>query len=85
MQMETANAAMQPLAPNPSRGPVKGPYSECEAAMELGVSVDRLRSLIRSHIVESDEDLNNVSAASFHPSDLLLLKILSSLPPTTPG
>ena len=40
--------------------------------------MDRLRSLIRSHIVDTDEDLNNVAVASFHPSDLLLLKILSS-------
>ncbi len=77
---------MQPLAPNPSRGSLKGPCSECEAAVELGVSVDRLRSLIRSHIVERDEDLNNVADASFHPSDLVILKILSRLPhPTTPG
>ena len=55
----------------------KGQYSEREAAEELGVSVEQLRSLIRSHIVDSDEDLNNVPIASFHPSDLLVLKILS--------
>lgn len=61
--------------------PAKGHYSEREAAEELGVSVDQLRSLIRSHIVESEEDLNNVPIASFQPSDLLLLKLLSGRSP----
>jgi hypothetical protein len=55
----------------------KSQYSEREAAEELGVSVEQLRTLIRSHIVETDEDLNNVSVASFHPSDLLVLKLLA--------
>ena len=55
----------------------KTQYSEHEAAQELGVSVDQLRTLIRSHIVETDEDLNNVAIASFHPSDLLVLKLLN--------
>ena len=66
---------------------LKGQYSEREAAEELGVSVEQLRSLIRSHIVDSDEDLTNVPIASFHPSDLLVLKILSgvSLHPRAQG
>ena len=55
----------------------KTQYSEVEAAQELGVTVDQLRVLIRSHIAQSDEDLNHLSIASFHPSDLLLLKILA--------
>ena len=63
----------------------KGQYSEREAAEELGVSVEQLRSLIRSHIVDTDEDLNNVGVASFHPSDLLVLKILAGVSPTSPG
>lgn len=66
---------------------VKTQYSEHEAAEELGVSVEQLRTMIRSHIVETDEDLNNVSVASFQPSDLLILKILSGvkLSPIPPG
>jgi len=66
--------------------PSKTQYSEQEAAQELGVSVEELRTLIRSHIVETDEDLNNVGVASFHPSDLLVLKLLLSAKanPTTP-
>lgn len=54
----------------------KTQYSEAEAARELGLSVDQLRQLIRSHIADSDEDINNVPATSFHPSDLLVLRLL---------
>ena len=56
----------------------KTQYSEAEAARELGLSIEQLRSLIRSHIAESDADLTNVPATSFHPSDLLLLKLFLS-------
>jgi hypothetical protein len=56
----------------------KSQYTEVEAAEELGVSVERLRVLIRQHVVTTDEDLNNVPIASFQPSDLLLLKFLTS-------
>jgi hypothetical protein len=52
-------------------------YSEVEAAQELGVTVEQLRTLIRSHIAQTDEDLNHIAMASFHASDLLVLKILS--------
>ena len=48
----------------------KTQYSEQEAAKELGVTVEELRALIRSHIAESDEDLNNVAdgeLSSFRP------------------
>jgi len=67
--------------------PGKTQYSEQEVAQELGVSVAELRTLIRSHIVETDEELNNVGVASFHPSDLLVLKLLlnSRANPTTEG
>ncbi len=67
--------------------PNKTQYSEHEAATELGLSVEDLRTLIRSHIVDTDEDLNNVPMASFHPSDLLVLKLLlsSKTTPTTAG
>ena len=57
----------------------KPQYSEQEAAHELGITVEQLRALIRSHIAERDEDLNHVSVASFHPSDLLVLKLLSGV------
>ena len=59
---------------------VKSHYSETEAAEELGVSVEQLRVMIRSHVVERDEDLNNVPVTTFQPSDLLILRLLSGLP-----
>jgi hypothetical protein len=55
----------------------KTQYSEVEAAQELGVTVDQLRVLIRHHIAKSDEDLTHIAVATFHPSDLLVLKILA--------
>jgi hypothetical protein len=61
--------------------PGKSQYSETEAAEELGVSVAQLRTMIRSHVVEHDEDLNNVPATSFQPSDLLILRLLTGRPP----
>jgi len=56
---------------------IKTQYSEVEAAQELGVTVEQLRVLIRRHIAQTDEDLNHIAIAIFHPSDLLLLKILA--------
>jgi len=56
----------------------KSQYSETEAAEELGISVDQLRSVIRSHVIDRDEDLNNVSATTFQPSDLLVLRLLAN-------
>jgi hypothetical protein len=55
----------------------KTQYTEGEAAQELGLTVDQLRVLIRNHIAQSDEDLHHIAMASFHPSDLLVLKILA--------
>jgi hypothetical protein len=60
----------------------KSQYSEVEAAEELGVSVDQLRSMIRSHVVDRDEDLNNVPVTTFQPSDLLILRLLTGMPPS---
>jgi hypothetical protein len=58
----------------------KSQYSEVEAAEELGVSVEKLRTMIRSHVVDSDEDLNNVPVTTFQPSDLLILRLLAGMP-----
>ena len=59
---------------------VKSQYSEVEAAEELGISVDKLRTMIRSHVVDRDEDLTNVPVTAFQPSDLLILKLLAGMP-----
>jgi hypothetical protein len=55
----------------------KSQYSETEAAEELGISVEQLRTMIRSHVVDRDEDLTNVPVTTFQPSDLLILRLLS--------
>lgn len=65
------NAGALPSKPN------KTQYTEAEAAEELGVTVEQLRVLIRNHIAKSDEDLAHIAVATFHPSDLLVLKILA--------
>ena len=59
--------------------PTKSHYSEVEAADALGFSVDQLRDLIRNYVVVAEEDLSNVPNATFQPSDILLLRILSGL------
>jgi hypothetical protein len=59
----------------------KSQYSETEAAEELGVSVIQLRTMIRSHVVDRDEDLGNVPATTFQPSDLLILRLLAGKAP----
>jgi hypothetical protein len=55
----------------------KTQYSEMEAAQALGITVEQLRVLIRTHIAKSDDELNHIGMASFHPSDLLVLKLLA--------
>jgi hypothetical protein len=55
----------------------KSEYSELEAAAELGITVEDLRALIRNHIVKNDAELHTTSIETFHPSDLLLLRILA--------
>ena len=60
--------------------PGKAQYTETEAAEELCISVAQLRSMIRSHVVERDEDLNNVPVTTFQPSDLLILRLLAGKP-----
>ena len=63
-----------------STRPGKSQYTEVEAAEELGISVERLRLMIRSHVIDRDEDLNNVPVTTFQPSDLLILRLLTGMP-----
>ena len=56
----------------------KSYYSESEAARSMGISIDELRTLIRRHIVDSEEDMSNCPKATFYPADLVVLKLLSS-------
>lgn len=59
----------------------KTQYSEVEAAEELGITIEQLRSLIRNHIVDSEIDPASFSVSNLYPSDLLVLKLLSSATP----
>ena len=57
----------------------KSQYTETEAAEELGISTTQLRTMIRSHVVERDEDLNNVPVHTFQASDLVILRLLTKM------
>ena len=58
----------------------KGFYSETEAAQTLGISIDRFRDLVRTHIAQSEDEVNNIGAATYQSSDLLVLKLLAKIP-----
>jgi len=63
------------MVPSTSR-PVKSYYSEAEAAVALGVTLEEFRTLIRSHIVEREDDMANVPTATYQPADLLILRMI---------
>jgi hypothetical protein len=55
----------------------KAEYTEDEAAATLGVSISELRSLVRTHVIK-EEGGSDAPITTFRPTDLLLLKMLSS-------
>ena len=55
-------------------------YSETEAAKTLGITIDRFRELIRIHIAQSEDEINNIAATTYQSSDLLVLKLLAKIP-----
>ncbi|MSV31672.1 MAG: hypothetical protein EXQ57_04050 [Bryobacterales bacterium] len=55
-------------------------YSETEAAKTLGITIDRFRELIRIHIAQSEDEINNIGATTYQSSDLLVLKLLAKIP-----
>lgn len=58
-------------------GFAKPEYTETEAAEELGLSVDQLRAMIRTHILQEDADvLSNPSTTVFQRSDLVIMRLL---------
>jgi hypothetical protein len=54
-------------------------YTEIEAAEELGISVDNLRDIVRKHVVEQTEDIQNLPVTTFQPSDLLILRLFAGM------
>ena len=73
------------MSPIPTTRSAKSQYTESEAAVALGVSVEQLRTLIRSHIVKTDEDMAHVAAATYQPSDLLVLRMILNGLATAPA
>ncbi len=55
----------------------KSHYSELEAAEELGISVQQLRTIVRDHLARTEEDRHSLPMAYFQPGDVLLLKLIS--------
>lgn len=58
--------------------PTKAQYTEVEAAEVLGITVERLRSLVKDHILNGEEEAGVLSHASYQPSDLLVLRFLTT-------
>jgi hypothetical protein len=54
-------------------------YTAEEAAAMLGVSLEQLRQLVKTHIIK-DDDVPDDAIDGFSASDLLVLRILSGLP-----
>ena len=44
------------------------------------MSVEHLRKIVRSHVVDRDEDVTNLPVTTFQPSDLLILRLLAGMP-----
>jgi len=61
----------------PLKSTAAAQYTEAEAAVTLGLSVEELRVLIREHIVKNDEELGPNFVATFSASDIVLLRLLS--------
>ena len=55
-------------------------FSETEAAQTLGISIDRFRDLVRTHIAQSEDEVNNIGTTTYQASDLLVLKLLAKIP-----
>ncbi|BDC51686.1 hypothetical protein F183_A40010 [Bryobacterales bacterium F-183] len=59
----------------------KAQYSEYEAALEVGVSVEELRTLV-NRIAGTDEvGMGAMPGATYQASDLVMLKILARMSP----
>lgn len=64
----------------PTRSAAKAFFTEIEAAESLGISIDRFRELVKTHIAQNDDEVRNIGATTYQSSDLLVLKLLAKLP-----
>ena len=74
IRMKPERAAIMMIATRPA----KAQYNEVEAAEALGITVERLRSLVKDHILNGEEDASALTHACYQPSDLLVLRFLAS-------
>jgi predicted transcriptional regulator len=72
--MKPERAAVMMIATRPN----KAQYTEVEAAEVLGITVERLRCLVKDHILTGEEEDSALSHACYQPSDLLVLRFLTS-------
>lgn len=63
--------------PVTNRRPPKGYFTEAEAAESLCLTLPQFRTLVRHHILESEDDLANLSITSYQPADLALLRLFA--------
>ena len=74
IRMKPERAAIMMIATRPA----KAQYTEAEAAEVLGITVERLRSLVQDHILKGEDEAGVLSHACYQPSDLLVLRFLTS-------
>lgn len=63
----------------------KAQYSEYEAALEVGVSVEELRNLVHRIAGTEEPPPGTSPSASFQASDLVMLKIMARMSPPSPS
>jgi len=65
----------------------KSHYTEIEAAHCLGLSLEDLRALVRTHIAQTEEEMQNLAITNLQASDLLLLRLITMghQPPARPA
>ena len=51
-------------------------FTEAEAAGELGISLEQLRSVIRNLVTEKDTDPGEITVSQLQAADLLLLRMV---------
>ena len=68
------------MLPKPAKPCYSESYSETEAAAAIGITVERLRSLIQNYIINRGDPLSSSPVLTFQRSDLLLLKFLAGQP-----
>ena len=70
---------------NPPKTTIRPHLSEPEAAAQLGISVEQLRSLLKERLGAADPDLKGLPNGFFQPSDVVMLRLLLMARQQTPA